>query len=302
MFRELEYILAIEKYRSISKAAASLYVSQPTLSKFLSTYENQLGTKLFEKHGNKYLLTYAGERFVSYARQIMTLNSDLSTELSDIISTHKGRLAIGYQINRSSQMVPITIPRFHELFPQVTIELHEASSKELEQMLLDGIIDIVIYNYVPHHPALQYDVLAQEEFLLAVPEKHPLAELGKSYPDLRYPLIDLKLFEKEPFILQAEGQASGQLARQVLSDAGIAPPIILQTRSIPGCLQLVEQGFGCSFVVSTHLENNPSIKKVRAFSIKRPSVTIDLLVARRKSDYLSKFASAYIDIVSSLFR
>ena len=60
-FRELNYVLAIEKYQNITKAADSLYVSQPTLSKFLMNLENTLGQKLFRKLGNKYILTYAGE-------------------------------------------------------------------------------------------------------------------------------------------------------------------------------------------------------------------------------------------------
>lgn len=46
-FRELNYVLAIEKYQNITKAADSLYVSQPTLSKFLMNLENTLGQKLF---------------------------------------------------------------------------------------------------------------------------------------------------------------------------------------------------------------------------------------------------------------
>lgn len=48
-FRELNYVLAIEKYQNITKAADSLYVSQPTLSKFLMNLENTLGQKLFRK-------------------------------------------------------------------------------------------------------------------------------------------------------------------------------------------------------------------------------------------------------------
>lgn len=302
MLREIEYILAIEKYRNISKAAAALYVSQPTLSRFLNTYEDLLGLKLFERHGNKYLLTYAGERFISYAKQLATINNNLNAELADIVSDQKGRLAIGYQINRSSQMVPRTIPKFHELYPQVRIVLKEASSKELEQMLLDGIIDIVIYNYVPHHPALSYEILTQEEFLLIVPKNHHLVSEGKYYPDLKYPLIDLKLFENEPFIMQEEDQASGQLARQILLEIGIDPPVILRTRSIAGGIQLVSQGFGCGFVASSHLDSLTSSLDIQAFCIERPNRKMDLVVARRSSNYLSKYAKAYIDIVSGLFQ
>ena len=84
-FRELNYVLAIEKYQNITKAADSLYVSQPTLSKFLMNLENTLGQKLFRKLGNKYILTYVGEQYVKTAKEILLLKSNLDIQLADIL-------------------------------------------------------------------------------------------------------------------------------------------------------------------------------------------------------------------------
>ena len=55
-FREINYVLAIAKNQNMTKAAESLYVSQPTLSKFLTSLEAEFGLKLFRRVGNKYLL------------------------------------------------------------------------------------------------------------------------------------------------------------------------------------------------------------------------------------------------------
>ena len=296
--RAFEYIAAIEKYHNISKAAEALYISQPTLSKFLSSYERQLGLKLFERCGNRYYLTYAGERYIHYARQILAIETDLHTELAEISLHARGRLAIGYQLNRSSYMVPMTIPAFHTLYPNVEISLQESSSKQLEQMLLDGLVDLVIYNFVPRHPALQYEILSQEEVLLIVSDQNPLARFGQDDPALRYPFIDLQRFKNEPFILQKEDQTTGQMARQILAAENIHPPIVLETRSIIGSIRLVEQNIGSSFVVETHLAHNVSNDRIRCFSISRPNKEVDLVVARRRGSYLNQYAAAYIKIVS----
>ena len=56
-FKDLTYVLAIAKYQNITKAAESLYITQPTLTKFLQNLEKQLGQKLFKKMGNRFLLT-----------------------------------------------------------------------------------------------------------------------------------------------------------------------------------------------------------------------------------------------------
>ena len=78
-FRELSYVLAIAKHQNITKAAEALYVGQPTLSKFLMALEDDLGLKLFRKLGHKYVLTYAGERYVDKATQILNPYIHLET-------------------------------------------------------------------------------------------------------------------------------------------------------------------------------------------------------------------------------
>ena len=299
-FRELEYILAIEHYRNISKAAESLYLSQPTLSKFLHTYEETLGVRLFERNGKRYLLTHAGERYVDYAKRILRIQADMNNELDEIASNTYGHLSVGYQLNRSSYMVPMTIPRFKERYPHATVTLHEDSSENLEKMLLDGMVDLVIFNYTARHPLLRYEDLAEEEILLVVPENHPLIKYQKNMPGLRHPWIDLKLFKDEPFILQKKGQSTGRIARQLFADVGIDPPIAIQTRSIEGTLHLVENRFGCAFIIETHLKYIHMQGKVNSFSIGNPNTSIKLLAARRKSDYVSKCADDYIEIVRKL--
>lgn len=63
-FRDLTYLLAIARQQNITRAAESLYLSQPTLSKFLKGLEGELGLPLFERLGNKYIPTYAGEQYI----------------------------------------------------------------------------------------------------------------------------------------------------------------------------------------------------------------------------------------------
>ena len=76
-FRDLSYVLAIARYQNITKAANSLYVTQPTLTKFLQNLEAELGQKLFRKLGHRFVLTYAGERYVEKAAEILNLKKEL---------------------------------------------------------------------------------------------------------------------------------------------------------------------------------------------------------------------------------
>lgn len=67
--KEARYILAIARHKSISKAAEALFISQPSLSKYLKNLEQQLGTRLFDRIGNGYFPTYVGERYLHYAEK-----------------------------------------------------------------------------------------------------------------------------------------------------------------------------------------------------------------------------------------
>ena len=84
-FKDLSYVIAIAKTQNITKAADMLYVTQPTLTKFLQNLEREMGQKLFKKLGNRFILTYAGERYVAKATEILNLKKELDQEMGDII-------------------------------------------------------------------------------------------------------------------------------------------------------------------------------------------------------------------------
>ena len=141
-FKDLTYIVAIAKYQNITKAAESLFITQPTLSKFLQNMEKNLGQKLFRKLGNRFLLTYAGERYVSKAIEILNLKKELDQEMGDIIKNNAGSLKIAFPSMRGTYMLPCTLPIFHSLYPNVTLDILEANSGILEEKILNGEIDL----------------------------------------------------------------------------------------------------------------------------------------------------------------
>ena len=82
-FRELEYVRALAEYRSITKAAKAVGLTQPAMSMFLRSLEGQLGAPLFERVGKGLILTYAGERYLHYANEILLTEQEMRTELSE---------------------------------------------------------------------------------------------------------------------------------------------------------------------------------------------------------------------------
>ena len=137
--KEQEYVVALAEYGSITRAAEALFISQPTLSIFLSRLENRLGTPLFDKIGRKLVPTVAGELYVRRAKELLMIQSQFQGELSDLISGSYGRLRLGIHSRRSSYLLPKVMAQFRiHLFAsssdcsQLPKELNTVNNRDIE--------------------------------------------------------------------------------------------------------------------------------------------------------------------------
>ena len=124
-FKDLSYVIAIAKTQNITKAADMLYVTQPTLTKFLQNLEREMGQKLFKKLGNRFVLTYAGERYVAKATEILNLKKELDQEMGDIIRQNAGLLKLLFQPCVELICFPV-----HFLFSEVYIPMYVWKSEK----------------------------------------------------------------------------------------------------------------------------------------------------------------------------
>ncbi|WP_124064943.1 LysR family transcriptional regulator [Clostridium sp. E02] len=296
-FKDLNYILAVSKYQNITKAANSLYISQPTLTKFLQNLESDLGQKLFKKIGNRFMLTYAGERYVKKAGEILQLKKELDNELSDIIKSNIGVLNIAFPVMRGTYMLPCTLPIFRSLYPNVIINIKESASATLESMILSGETDLAFFNKPVKSPEVDYEVISHEEMLLIMSVDHPLADRGVTKNTCTRPWFDLTLLQEERLILQETNQRSRLTVDRIFQQVGFQPQRILITSNIRAGAELVSKNYGVAFVTDTHLKHMNFLDKLMCFSFGTPSTMVDFVAAYRKGSYLNHHANEYIKIV-----
>ncbi len=296
-FKELNYIIAIDKYQNITKAADSLYITQPTLTKFLQQQERLLGQKLFKKLGNRFVPTYAGERYVARAKEMLNIKKELDQEMGDIARNNEGALKIAFPSMRGTYMLPCTLPIFHSLYPNVKLDILEAHSSLLEGMILNGDTDLAFFNLPVKSPDIDWEIISHEEVLLVLCASHPLARAGVSRPGCKYPWMDISLMEKEPFILQTPGQRTRQTVDILLKSCNFTPYIKLQTGNIHASVELASKGYGACFVTETHLKHIGLESKLAYFSVGKPCTTVDFVAAFRRGSYIPYHAQEYIKIV-----
>ena len=297
-FRKLSYVLAIAEYQNLTKAAEALYVGQPTLSKFLGSLEKELGLQLFRRAGNRYILTYAGERYVERASAILRMKEDLDTEMADIRKQDIGELKVAFAKMRYSYMLPDLLPAFHSRFPNVKINVLEGSSQENDSMLLSGQIEAAFYSKPSlTNPLIDYHTLAAEELLICTCPGHPLGKHAVPNPASPYPKLELSLLQDELVLMMNPQQRTRQIVDGILHDNKIQLNNVQYTPNIQAIIGLVARGYGVSFVFETHLKHRADTSPIECYSFGSPRTLCDFVAATRKGSYLSHYLREFINLV-----
>ncbi len=302
--KEARYILAIAKHKNIGKAAESLFISQPSLSKYLKNLERQLGAPLFSRIDNAYIPTYVGKRYLYYAEQIADLGKEWNQEYSDITHRKQGRFHIAIPIMLGSTLLQPTLMEFHKRYPHITINVMEEVNFIAEQTLTNHSIDLTFYNVHEFPKLLDYQVIRTEEIVLILPENHPLSEKAEKKPGFCYPWLDLSLLNQENFILLYPDQNTGGIALKLFSEYQINPPILLHTRNSQMSIQLAMDGMGAAFAPASYFHFLAKDRSDRplCFSIGQTPVVTTTIAAHRPKRYLSQYAKDYIQILQEYCR
>ena len=152
-YREIMYIRTITKCKSITKAADSLYIAQPSLSQALHRVEEYYGAEFFWRTKAGLVITDAGKAYLEAADKMEKLYNDAKEELKN--SPEKmGRICFGTPSAQGGVLLPDFLQRFHAAFPHVELKLCERTSVALERMVADGTLDLAML----HRPFIEHEL------------------------------------------------------------------------------------------------------------------------------------------------
>lgn len=221
--RHARLILTIIREGSFTAAAKALHITQPTLSQTVRQIETQLGEAIFVRSHSTIQLTPAGELYVTAARKFIQTETQLKEALSMLHGRAEGMLRIGVTLHRSSELLPQVLSDFLAAYPDVRLEIREASCGTLEQMLLHGELDMALLSSENHQPKLEYRQIASEEIVLLAGKRTALARRIPSGST-----IGLREAENERFVLPTENSPRRRYLDELLSICDFKPdPAIL---------------------------------------------------------------------------
>ncbi|OBS09779.1 hydrogen peroxide-inducible genes activator [Acidihalobacter prosperus] len=172
---ELRYVVALARERHFGRAAATCYVSQPTLSVAVKKLEDELGTALFERGGAEVTPTLLGEQVVVYAQAILEQVEGIRNLARGHADPLQGVLRLGAIYTVGPYLLPQLIPNLHETAPQMPLMIEEGFTADLRRRLKQNDLDAIIVSLPFEEPGVTVRPLYEEPFVALLPSAHPLS-------------------------------------------------------------------------------------------------------------------------------
>ena len=244
--KQQEYFVAIVEEGSLSKAARKLYISQPTLSQFLSKLEETWGVRLIERGNSTLTVTEAGRLFYEYSKKILDVRDEFEGRMADLNRSSKTSLRIGNNLMNAMVMLNDIVSELTVKYPQLKVTFRHENPYQLQEMTCTGELDMGFSCYNHPYPQLEYLDFPAYEMVIVLPEDHPLAGLGSA--DLRegLPHLPLKRFENERFVLIAEGTVTGDITREYCEQNGVTLNVSTEVYNASFAIASMSCGLGIS--------------------------------------------------------
>ena len=179
--KKIRWFLRIVEEGSLSRAAQSLYVSQPTLSRFLEKLETETGAALFTRdRSNTLHLTEAGNAYLQAARTIENIWEKLDREL-DTHRQQTGQLVFGIHGDHLRPFAEECVKKMSQRYPELSVSYFCDSAPEIQRLVAKGQICMGICAYDEEDPGLSYIQCSKVPMNLVVSGEHPLAA-GQARP------------------------------------------------------------------------------------------------------------------------
>lgn len=283
--KQLRYFAAAAEHGSVTAAARSIRVSQPSISEAIAHLERAFDLQLFVRHRAQGLSpTPAGRRFLVEARSLLAHADDLRQSALGLADDLAGELEVGCFITFASLLMPGLLGAFAARFPEIRIRLHEDHTEALIAALRAGRFDLALTYDLNIGPDLDFEPLAEVPFHAILPARHRFA---------RRAVVSLQELAGEPLVLLGLPQSRDYFL-SVFYGLGLQPRVAYETPSFEMVRGLVANGHGYSVMHSRPLSDQaldgmrlvyrPVAEKVRPTR---------LGIARRRDSRPRRMATAF---------
>lgn len=287
----MKYFVATAREGQVTRAAKSLHIEQPPLSRQLKLIEEELGVQLFDRSGKRLKLTPAGERLRQMAELLIVQLDETIREVKEIGQGLRGVLSVGSVVSCFS-LLPRRIERYRAKYPQVTFKISEGDHYFLGEQLEQGAIELIVARlpFEAMNDPARYGImpLPSDPFVALIPDS------WTNFP--KQGSIAMRDLAPHP-LLALKSANTKQMHEQFVAEClrhGFQPEIICECSSVAVILSLIAEGIGAAVLPESVMRSFPT-ERIRTLAIADANFFSDVGIVWLKGRYLSKAAERFIE-------
>lgn len=289
--------MAVAEMGSFSRAADSLFISQPAVSKRVQELEESLGVSLLDRSGRMVRLTEAGQILYRYSQQIFAAERAAESALSQLRDLSQGHLSVGASNTIGTYLLPALLGRFHDQYPGIHLSMEVGNTQQMIDQLRHKPLDIAFVEAPVAAPDLVTTPWKNDRLVVIAPPGHPLTA---------YQPIPLAMILGEPFILREPGSGTREVAEDALRVYGRQFQIALELGSNEAVKQAVSAGLGLAIISDVTLQLERAAGRLTILDAPeltlRRSLTYVRIAGRPASRALMAFLALLSDVEQSAVR
>lgn len=286
--RRLQVFHAVAKQLSFTKAAETLYMTQPAVTFQIKQLEEHFNTRLFDRGHGRISLTPAGDLVLEYADRILGQYADLEARLAEMTGQMRGPLLVGASITIAEFMLPRVLGEFNALYPHVRARLIVGNSETIENRVAEHSLDIGLTEATEHLSQLQAETCCDDELQVICSPGHPLAREAAISPAM---LKDHALIAREP------GSGTREVTDNYFRQAGVDPAglrVLMELGSPEALKGVVSTGLGVAIVSRASFHKELQLRHLVAIPL-APKLTRPLSLVTPKEKFRSKLVTSFVD-------
>ena len=295
--QQLRILKAVATEKNFTKAAAILYVSQPSLSKQIKILEKNLDTLLINRERNKISLTENGKVFLQYSERILALCEESCRALIDLRNGDRGNLTVGASQTIGTYLMPRILALFAQNYPQIDLKVQVNSTRTIAKNIIKREIDIAVVGGEVADDLkknLTIQPFVYDELSLIISKSHPFAKKKKINKEDLYCL---------DFITLNSNSTIKKFIDNILIQNQIETKqlkTILQLNSIEGIKTAVSLGLGAAFVSSSAIEKEIQLETIATIKIENITINRKLSIISNPACYKSKAFEFFLNELKRL--
>lgn len=286
-FKQLQSFAAVVKHRSFTKAAETLFLSQPTVSAHVSALEEELGKRLILRTTKSIELTPKGQEVYDYAVRILGLRDRM---VECCAAQPQKIIHLGASTIPSAYILPELLPEFGTLFPDTYFSIHQSDSQGVVDALKEGLFDVGMVGMRVEDDRIECTPFCHDQMVLITP-------VNEHFLHLKQQGCTIRELMREPVIMRETGSGSKKTADRFLESMGISEGslnIVARVNDQEAIKNMVSGGLGVSIISQMAARSILAEKRVLSFPLDDDASGRTIYLIHRKDFILAPHIQGFL--------